>query len=165
MEDKIACFVQSARRRNIVETVVVIALLALFGFRLLDEPHGAIVTAGRLIIILALLGILVVIWSRLHIPASELVAYPPAEHHDRWWRNLNTQARWLRLAWLWYVLPLLVGIALIMPGLSGEFSFGTTVAAVVVAAVAIGIALLNVQASKRVERKRDAWFAGEDATA
>jgi hypothetical protein len=158
MEEKIAGFVRTIRGRNIRESVVAVLLAGWFGYALLGEPSTALETAGRVVLLLACLLILVVAWGRLHIPTSELVTYPPAEHADRWRAHLTTQARWLRFAWLWYVLPLFAGIALVMLGRGGEWTAVRTVSALIAAALAIGIGLLNFQAARQLERDRDTWL-------
>lgn len=163
MENEIVGFVQTVRRRNIRESLAAAALAGLFVFGLFSEPYAEVVTVGRVLVVSGALGVLCVIWGRLSIPASELRVYPPAQHSERWRRRMTTQARWLRFAWLWYVLPPFVGIELMMLGSSTELSVGDTVAVLVVAILGAGIGLLNVQAAKQMSRRRDAWLGGEDA--
>jgi len=163
MDDKIAGFVRTVRGRNIRESVVAVLLAGLFGYQLLSEPGTGLGTAGRVVLLLACLLIVAVAWGKLSIPASELSAYPPAQYPDRWRAHMTTQARWLRFAWVWYVLPLFAGIALVILGRSGELTGWRTMPVLIALALAVGIGLLNVQAAKRVEQDRDAWLGAESA--
>lgn len=158
MEDKIAGFVRTIRGRNIRESVVTVFLAGWYGYELFNEPGTDIGTAGRVVLLLVGLLIVAIAWGKLHIPASELAAYPPAQHPDRWRTHMTTQSQWLRFAWLWYVLPLFAGIALVMLGRSGELTAVRSVPVLIAAAVAIGIGFLNIQAAKQAERDRDAWL-------
>src|SRR5699024_1789882 len=161
MEDNIACFVQMVQRRNIRETVVTVILVMLFSYSLLGGLRADLVTAGRLIIGLGAIGILGVIWGALHIPVEEINTHPPARYPDRWRRHMNAQTRWLRFAWLWYVLPLFTGIALTMSGLGERTTTWSITAMLILITVATGVGFLNVQASKQIERNRDAWLGRE----
>src|SRR5699024_7002291 len=116
-----------------------------------NGPQTGLVIAGRLLIVLAAIGMLGVIWSRLHIPAAELQAYPPARCPGRWRRHMNTQAWWLRFAWLWLVLPLFTGIALTMSGSDSDLSIGDGVAILILVLVAAGIECCAVPVQLIVE--------------
>ena len=158
MDEKMAGFVRTVRRRNVRETVVAVVLIGFFGYGLFSEPRLDLGMAGRAVLLAALVLILAVLWGKLHIPASELAAYPPAQHPERWRSRMTDQARWLRLAWLWYVLPLFAGIVLVALG-RDEASVARVGASVLIAAaLSVAVGFLNLSAANHVERERDAWL-------
>lgn len=163
MDEKIAGFRRTIQRRNIRESAVAIFLAGLFGHELLNGPSTGVGTAGRVVMVFACLLIVTIIWSKLHVSSTVLVTFPPAQHPEIWRAYMNTQARWSRLAWLWYVLPLFVGIILIALGRSGEMTAIRAVSLLIAVILAVAIGLLNIQAAKRVEQDRDAWFGAESA--
>lgn len=163
MESKVNQFVENIRRRNVRETIAAVIVLAMFGWGLMSGPRTDLGTIGHLIVIAASLLILAVIWGRLHIPAAELATYPPSQFRDKWRIRMTTQAQTLRLAWLWYVLPLFAGLALIIIDRHEHFSAPLQISLFIGSALAVGIGLLNHMAAQGIERDRDVWLAESSA--
>ncbi len=157
MEEKLTHFVSQIRRRNIRETVVALFLVAFVGYPKLRRPHFDLEMAGYLILVAASLFIVLIIWLVLHIPSADLRAFPPARFPDKWRAHLTRQARMLRLAWLWYALPIFIGLSVVAWGGEGRRWLEIAIFAVVFG----GIAALNFFAARQVERDRDAWFGAE----
>lgn len=160
MNDELARFVRTVRGRNLRETVAAVLLIVLFGAQLLLDDHSTLGVVGRVVIMLAALLIAFVTWKFLHIGTGELETFPPAECKEYWRQRLSVQARGLRWAWLWYVLPLLSGIVLICLGRQG--AWGKTIASIAVPLVlAAIIGWVNVAASRSIAADRDRWFPPE----
>jgi hypothetical protein len=65
----------------------------------------------------------------------------------------------LRLAWLWYAIPLFAGGVLVVLGHTGGAPVRAAVPVVLIAvAFAAGIGWLNVLAARKIEGDRDGWF-------
>lgn len=158
MSEAMTAFVRTIRRRNIRESAVAAVLIVLLGADLWRQGGTSTSMVGRVVLILGLLGILAVLWGVLHIPSQELTAFPPEQHPERWRRHMTVQARLLRLAWLWYVLPLMLGMVLSVYGAEPRANGLSLWPAVAAAMVGAGIAWLNVAAARSIERDRDRWF-------
>lgn len=159
IEERVAEFVTCTQRRNIRETVaayVVIAVFALdIAYRIYRQNQDTLSIIGSGVIILALLLDIIITWRKLHIPKSELSAFPPAQFPDQWKHHLTYQARMLRSSWLWYFLPLFLGFCLYLPSVYNAYFI---VPLLIVGAVYVRIWWLNLKTAKRLERDRDAWF-------
>lgn len=158
LEERVARFVTCTQRRNIRETVaacIVIAVFALdIAYRIYRQNQDTLSIIGSGVIILALL-LDIIIWQKLHIPKSELSAFPPAQFPDKWKHHLTYQARMLRSSWLWYLLPLFLGLCLYFLSVYDAYF---VVPLLIVGAVYAGVWWLNLKAAERLERDRDTWF-------
>lgn len=162
LERKIIKFVKCIRRRNIRETTVAGALIAVFGFDLAysiyrqREDNFAI--AGGTVIIFALLLHMIVIWWKLYIPKSELSTFPPTQFPNKWKQRLTRQARMLKLVWLWYLLPLFLGLFIYLLSVYDKSSLSFIILFLFEVALFVGTLRLNLRAAKQIERDRDTWF-------
>jgi Na+/melibiose symporter-like transporter len=158
MEQRISEFVSVVRARNVRESLAAVLLIIYFGYRLTMAPEG-VHPVGAGIVIVACLFILILAWTVLNIPETDLSRYPPQQHPDHWRKKMTTQAAALKLAWLWYVLPLLGGVALIVVGRGeGWNSTGAMISLVALALIGLFLTMANVSAGKQMERDRDEWF-------
>lgn len=88
LEDRIIKFVERVHRRNMRGTLAASALIAVFAFDIAygiaqhREDNLSIIGSG--VVIFALLLNITIIWWRLHIPKSELSAFPPTRFPDKW---------------------------------------------------------------------------------
>ncbi|HUG93584.1 MAG TPA: hypothetical protein VML55_22275 [Planctomycetaceae bacterium] len=158
VREQLARFVDDIRRRNIRETVAAALVAVLFGWRLVARDHLDLAALGPAIIVLGALEIAAVTWTMLHIPRSELAAFPPEGTADHWRGRLSVQARMLKLAWLWYALPIFVGLSLNLWARSSELSVFQAAMFVLVAALFAGVSWMNFHAGRQIERQRDEWF-------
>lgn len=162
IEERVTEFVKRVRRRNLRETAIAFALIAVFAFDIaygISQPReDNLSLVGSAIIILALLVNITVIRWKLRIPKSELSAFSPTRFPDKWQHHLANQARMLRLAWLWYLLPLFVGIFIYLLSVYDRSSISFIILFSFEIAVFLGAWRLNLQAAKQIERDRDAWF-------
>jgi len=158
MDQRIAEFVSVVRARNVRESLAAVLLILYFGYRLTMAPEG-VHPVGACIVIAACIVILLLAWTILDIPESDVTRFPPDQHPEHWRKKMTTQAAALKLAWLWYVLPLLGGVALIVVGRGeGWNSTSAVVSLVVLALIGLLLAAANVSAGARLERERDEWF-------
>lgn len=159
LEERVARFVTCTQRRNIRETAIACAVIAVFAldiaYRIYGQNQDTLSIIGSGVIILALLLDIIIIWRKLHIPKSELSAFPPTHFPDKWKHHLTYQARMLRSSWLWYLLPLFLGLCLYLLSVHGAYFI---VPLLIIGAVYAGIWWLNLKAAKQLERDRDAWF-------
>ena len=163
MDERIANFVETVRARNVRESVAAAIVIAFLGYRLVAEPEG-LSHLGAWIVIVACLGIIALTWTVLNIPSDEPSAKPLAQHPDHWRQRMTTQATALRFAWLWYVLPLLGGVAVIVLGRGDGFTTGTVVSLAVLVGLGLLLSYANFSAANRMERDRDALFEGAATT-
>jgi len=159
MDPRIVTLVETVRARNWRESVAAVVVIAFLGYRLYAEPQ-AINATGAWIVIVACLGIVALSWTVLNIPATEPATHPLEQHKDHWRRRMTVQATALRFAWLWYVLPLFAGVAVIIVGRAEGMTTETTVSLVVLGLLGAALAYLNVNAAARMERDRDAVLGG-----
>jgi len=158
MDQRISEFVSVVRARNVRESLAAVLLIIYFGYRLTMAPEG-VHPVGAGVVIAACLFILILVWAVLHIPETDLSRYPPEGHPDHWRKTMTTQAAALKLAWLWYVLPLLGGVALIVVGRDeGWNSTPAIISLVVLTVIGLFLAVANVSAGNKLERDRDEWF-------
>lgn len=163
LEKRILKFLKRIHRRNVRETLVGGALIVIFAFDITygisrqREDNLSIIGSG--VVIFALLLNITIIWWKLHIPKSELSAFPPAQFPGKWKNYLTNQARMLKLAWLWYLLPLFLGIVIFILSIYDTFSISTFILLLVEIALFSGAWRLNLQAAKQIERDRDTWFS------
>jgi hypothetical protein len=160
LEEKVTKFVKCTQRRNIRETLVAGAVIAVFALDIADEIYrqnkGTLSIVGSGVIISTLLLDITIIWRNLHIPKSELSAFPPTQFPEKWKYYLTHQARMLRISWLWYLLPLFLGLCINL--LSDASSGFVIVPLLIIAAVYTGVWRLNLKAAKQLERDRNTWF-------
>jgi hypothetical protein len=158
MDQRILEFVNAVRARNVRESMAAALLIIYFGYRLTIAPEG-VHPVGAGIVIAACLFILVLAWTVLHIPETDVSRYPPERHAEHWRAKMTTLASALKLAWLWYVLPLLGGVALIVVGRGeGGNSTSAIVSLAVLGVIGLFLTMANVSAGNRLERERDEWF-------
>lgn len=162
MDERINHFVETVRARNVRESVAAGVVIAFLGYRLIAEPEGLNAT-GAWIVIVACLGVIAFSLGALNIPASEPTTHPLAQHPEHWRRRMTVQAKALRFAWLWYVLPLLGGVAVIVLGRGGEFTTGTMISLAILVGLGALLSYANISAASRMERDRDALL-GDVAT-
>lgn len=164
LEEKVTKFVKCTQRRNIRETLVACALIAVFALDIAydndiyRQNKNTLSLVGSGVIIFALLLDITIIWWKLHIPKSELSAFPPTQFPEKWKYYLTHQARMLRLSWLWYLLPLFLGLCIYLLSVYDASSGLVIVPLLIIAAVYTGIWRLNLKAAKQLERDRDTWF-------
>jgi hypothetical protein len=160
LDEKVTKFVKCTQRRNIREILVACAVIAVFAldiaYDIYRQNEDTLSIVGSGVIIFVLLLDIIIIWSKLHIPKSELSAFPPTQFPEKWKYYLTHQARMLRLSWLWYLLPLFLGLCIY---LSSDASSGLVIVPLlIIAAVYFGVWRLNIKAAKQLERDRDTWF-------
>lgn len=158
LERRITKFVKCIRRRNIRETAVAGAVIAVFAYSIYVQREDNLAIAGGTVVIFALLLNITVIWWKLHIPKSELSTFPPTQFLDKWKQHLTHQARMLKLVWLWYLLPLCLGLFIYLLSVYDKSSLSFIILFLCVLAFFAGTLRLNLQAAKQIERDRDAWF-------
>lgn len=158
MDGRLSEFVKRVRRRNTYESAAGLVLLVIFAFALYVRPDSILAVSGFAVGIAATLLILAVIWSRLHIAASDLSDFPPSLYHSLWRNHMTTQARFLRLAWLWYVLPLGVAVSLLVLADGGGLNAVVGVLLAVIVMGAAALTWLNVKTARSIEKERDAMF-------
>ncbi|HEY9599585.1 MAG TPA: hypothetical protein V6D33_18125 [Cyanophyceae cyanobacterium] len=160
LEAKVDGFVTCTQRRNIRETVgacVVITIFALdVAYRIYRQNQDPFSIIGSGVTILTMLLNIIIIWRKLHIPKSELSAFPPTQFPEKWKHHLTYQARMLRSSWLWFLLPLFLGLCLYLPSAYDAYFI---VPLLIVGAVYVGVWRLNLKAAERLERDRDTWFS------
>jgi hypothetical protein len=162
LEEKVTTFVKCTQRRNIRETLVACAVIAVFAldiaYDIYRQNKDTLSLVGSGVIIFTLLLNIIIIWWQLHIPKSELSAFPPTQFPEKWKYYLTHQARMLRLSWLWYLLPLFLGLCIYLLGVR-DTSYGLVIVLLsIIAAVYIRVWRLNLKAAKQLERDRDIWF-------
>lgn len=162
LEKRISKFLKHVHRRNIRETLAAFVVIAIFGFDLAysiyrqREDNFAI--AGGTAIVFALLLDITVIWWKLYIPKSELSTFPPTQFPDKWKQHLTRQARMLKLVWLWYLLPLFLGLFIYLLSVYDKSSLSFIILFLCEVALFVGTLRLNLRAAKQIERDRDTWF-------
>lgn len=169
LNTRVQQFVRTIYFRNIRETVAAIAIAVFYGSPLLSgaawgEPPGMALpgVTPRIVSILGCLWIVACCWGWLSIPRRDVERFPPETEPQHWRRAMTVQARGLRLAWLWYVIPLSLGVLLVLLD-TLTVRPESWVALGVVAVVFVGIAWLNVHAGRCIEAERDQWFPAEAA--
>ncbi len=159
LEANVAKFVKSIWNRNVRESVACFILIAWIGFDLYFTAAPDLMTCGKLLMLFGIGVVLAVLWGKLHIPQAELRLAPPVDHGDRWRHHMTQQSRFLRFAWLWYVLPLFVPGTLIALSRVGEVP-AARLLGVGGVALLIGAAVvwLNIIVAQGIERDRDLWL-------
>jgi hypothetical protein len=64
----------------------------------------------------------------------------------------------LKLAWLWYALPILVGLSLDLWARMSELSAFQAATLVFIVALFAAISWMNFHAGRQMERQRDEWL-------
>ena len=162
LEERITKFVRFVQRRNTREILFACALIAVFaldiGYAIYRQREDNLSVIGSGVVIFALLLNITIIQWKLRIPKSELSAFPPTQFPDIWKHHLTHQARMLRLVWLWYLLPLFVGLLIYLISVYDISSGYVIVPLLIEVIVFTWIGRLNLKAAKQIERDRDAWF-------
>lgn len=158
LERRITKFVKRIHRRNIRETIVAIALIAIFAYSIYGQREDYFAIAGGTVVIFALLLNITVLWWKLYIPKSELSTFPPTQFPDKWKQRLTRQARMLKLVWLWYLLPLFLGLFIYILSVYDKSSLSFIILFLCQIALFVGTLRLNLQAAKQIERDRDTCF-------
>jgi len=162
LEERVTELVKCIQRRNLRKTVVSVILIVIFGFNLIygisqQRKDNFSIVGGTIIIFALLLNIIIIRW-KLHISKAEISTYPPTRFPERWRHYLTNQARLLRLAWLWYLLPLFVGIFIFILNVYDFSSLSFIILLLCEIALFIGALRMNLKAAKQIESDRDAWF-------
>lgn len=162
LEEKVTKFVKCVQRRNRREIIAACVLIAVFALiianNILRQPENTLPSVGCGVVIFALLLNISIIWWKLRIPRSELSAFPPTQFPEKWKHHLTQQARMLRLVWLWYLLPVFLGLCIYLLSVNNASSGFVIVPLLIVAAVYTRVWRLNLKAAKQLERDRNAWF-------
>ncbi|MBW4534358.1 MAG: hypothetical protein KME09_10535 [Pleurocapsa minor HA4230-MV1] len=162
LQEKVTEFVKCTQRRNVRETIVACAVIVVFAldiaYDIYRQNENTLSLVGGGVVIFALLLDITIIWWQLRIPKSELFVFPPTQFPEKWKDRMTHQARMLRLSWLWYLLPLFLGLCIYLPSVYDASSDLVIVLLLIIATVYTGVWRLNLKAAKRLERDRDAWF-------
>lgn len=162
LEERVTRFVKCAQRRNKREVLVACVLIAVFAliiaYDIYRQNENTLSIIGSGVIILALLLDIIIIRWKLHIPKSELSAFPPTHFPDKWKHHLTRQARMLRLVWLWHLLPLFLGLCLYFLSVYDASSRLVIIPLSIVVVAFTGVWWSNLKAAKQFERDRDTWF-------
>ncbi|NJN57510.1 MAG: hypothetical protein HC879_08405 [Leptolyngbyaceae cyanobacterium SL_5_9] len=65
----------------------------------------------------------------------------------------------IKFAWLWYLLPLFLGLAVYLLGVYEKSSGSVILLILAIAVLFFGAWRSNLKAGKRFERDRDTWFS------
>ncbi|OWY63480.1 hypothetical protein B7486_52915 [cyanobacterium TDX16] len=159
LEKRISKFLKRVHYRNMRDTLAAYVLIAVFTFdiayRISQQREDNLSIVGGGVSIFALLLGITIIWWKLRIPKSEISAFPPTQFPGKWKHRLTYQARMLRLVWLWYLLPLFLGLCIYLLSVYDAFF---VVPLLIIVAVFAGIWRLNLKAANQIEQDRDAWF-------
>ncbi|OWY68966.1 hypothetical protein B7486_23015 [cyanobacterium TDX16] len=158
LERRITKFVKRIHRRNIRETIVAGALIAVFAYSIYGQREDYFAIVGGTVVIFALLLDIIILWWKLYIPKSELSTFPPTQFPDKWKQRLTRQARMLKLIWLWYLLPLFLGLFIYLLSVYDKSSLSFIILFLCEVALFVGTLRLNLRAAKQIERDRDTWF-------
>lgn len=160
LEHQTACLKHAVRRRNTIEYVAA-ALVALFfganALGLLGMPEAGVQAlthvAGSL---LMMAGAVVIAWQ-LHIRASATPPNPGATGTLGYLlATLRRQRDALKAVWLWYIGPLIPGLAVLFAGAWLNPAADKRTLAVIQALILLvlaGVLWLNWRAAKRMQRE------------
>jgi len=154
-------FVRGIRRRNRREVIVALLLLLVFGLHALKSPVGSLAFWGHLLILLAILFIVGMMCSVASLRGD--LRRHPANDFAFWRAEVLRQARLLRLVPLWYIAPLVPGLALALwPTVLHVCRWANpidnaieVVGLLVIVAVLSVVWRLNVRGSAELERKAE----------
>jgi hypothetical protein len=167
IEERVTKFVKCVQRRNVRETIAACALITIFGLDIIygiySRQADSFLRIGGVVIIAALLLDIIIIWRELYIPKSELIKFPPIQHPGKWRRRLTHHARMLKLTWLWYLLPLFLGLLIYYLEVFDQPYNGIIVPITILVTVFATIWRLNRRAAQQIEEDRDIWFGNLQA--
>ena len=155
MDEALTQFARQTQRRNASESALASLIFVLFVFELITGPDSLIAGLGYLIGAVAAVIVVAVLWGLLSVKPADVTDRPPAEFAGKWQSRLTRQARILRVAWLWYVLPLDAGVVLIILGHTGVDMFLRTGLAIIAVLGGIWVARVHIRTAESVERLRD----------
>jgi membrane protein YdbS with pleckstrin-like domain len=149
---------RQVQRRDFLETALALLMLPVFGagawFAAVKGNWAAF--GFLLLIVLAMIGIPWQLWRvrRMGPPADHQYSVLEFLHAER--RALQAQAAQLRYAWLWYFLPIGIGVTGMQFALQG-INRATVSYAVLVIVLGIAIDILNrLYAAPKFQRMADA---------
>jgi hypothetical protein len=150
--------------RNGREYAACLLVLCGFAFYIVEFPQP-IMRAGSVLIILATLF---VAWQLRQRASAR--ALPGAYAGESWIdfrrAQLTRQRDALRSAWLWYVAPFVPGVVVFRWGVAKELAQGPFAQGwtpnLCVAAIFVGIAILNRYAARKLQRRIDELVAQAD---
>ncbi len=149
--EKTNSFTTTIRSRNRRELVVGAGMLVLFGRETALAAPGTAEFYGSLALLLGVASILAFLFLLCGV-RGDLQRLPP-DDLKRWQGEYRRHARLLRLAPLWYELPLLPGIALVVYSARGA-SIGLHISVIAAIIIAFGlVAWLNLRAAHRLEEQ------------
>jgi len=155
MDERLTEFARQTQKRNASESALAGLIFVLFVFELITGPDTLLAGLGYLIGAVAAVIVVAVLWGLLAVNPAEVTRQPPAEFAQEWQSRLTRQARILRMAWLWYVLPLDAGVVLIILGHTGVDMFLRTGLAIIAVLGGIWVARVHIRTAESVERLRD----------
>lgn len=165
IEEKVTGFVKRIQRRNKRNLLPVCALIIIFAFDMAYQIHNqrenSLLIIGNALSLFGLLLSITIFCWKLRIPKSEVFTFPPTQFPGKWKNHLTNQAHLLRLSWLWYLLPLFLGISThILNGFANS-----PISLIILLSIQvfsfIKLWLINLQDAKQIERDRDAWFGSK----
>ena len=156
-EERVSEFAKVVRSRNRRELAVGAGLLVAFGYTTANAVPGTIQFYGSIALVLGVASVLV--FMLLMCGVRDHPAGRSADDLKGWQAEYRRHARLLRLAPLWYELPLLPGMAILAyPGCRASIPFAVSAFAVIGGAFAV-VAWLNLRAAHRLERQAEALEA------
>lgn len=145
-------FESAVRRRDLLETVAAVAVVAFFGYEVATAPSllaktgAAVVLAGACLVVWRL-------WRARAAFGTDDAARPVADRLRLQRRKVEAQIELLESVLWWYVSPLALGAVLFVVGLGGA-SGRTALALAVVAGVGVAVWWLNRRVVRRDLRPR-----------
>ena len=147
------------RRRNLIEYAAGAFVIAMFGRDAWLAPN-VVLLAGNLLIVL---GTLFLLWqlgrrASARLPGAEALTLDCRSYLRR---SLERQRDALRSVWLWYLLPLVPGFAVLRWGrhVAGAPFWPTVIADLILVAVLGGIAWVNKLGARRLQAQINALDA------
>jgi len=151
-------FVKTIRGRNRREIVVGIVLLHVLGLLTAVSPWGSMLFYGHALLFVGILFIVGMMWF-VATPRGDFARHPATEA-GYWRAEMRRQARLLRWVPLWYLAPLLPGMALVFWSERAGSPVKAAIAAGGIVLVFAFVAWLNVRAARQLERDADALANG-----
>jgi len=152
-EEKISKFTKVIRSRNRRELAVGAGLLVVFGYMAASAEPGTVPSYGSIALFLGVASVLAFLLLACGVRGDPESRSPG--DLERWQGEYRRHARLLRLAPLWYELPLLPGMAILAyPGCRASVPFAVSAMAVIAGAFAV-VAWLNLRAARRLEQQAE----------
>ena len=162
VKSRAAAFDRAIDKRNRREYIATVFVILIFGLYALILP-GTLLKIGSLLIIT---GGLVIAWQLSHRTSRPDPAGEAADVRAYYRARLVNEEHMLAHVGLWYIGPMLPGLALFMASLAGQFgsALGFAAFAAIPALVMLGIWLLNRRAAAMLREqiaRLDAATEGE----